>query len=157
MRDEGFRVAPCEELRTRVGELAALPPAELPPGVREHLAGCPACNRAMAGARVTRGLLAAAADGPEPPAEFADRVLAALPGTRPLSAPTDMWRLGWGLVPAFATMAVLLLILYQSNGVPGSFGLVPAEGLSAGEQLVLESSPPEPDAVLAAVMEGDGT
>jgi hypothetical protein len=50
-------------------------------------------------------------------------------------------------------MAALLLILYQFNGVPGSFGLVPAEGLSAGEHLVLEASPPEPDAVLAAVME----
>lgn len=146
----------CQEIENELGKLAALHAADLPAGIRDHLAGCPACTRALAAARVARGLLAAAADGAEPPAGFADRVLTALPETRPSRPEAEMWRLGWGLVPAFAATAVLLLILYQASPISGPFGLLPAEGLSVGERLVLESAPPEPDAVLAAVMEGGG-
>ncbi|OGB91677.1 MAG: hypothetical protein A3G35_00640 [candidate division NC10 bacterium RIFCSPLOWO2_12_FULL_66_18] len=146
----------CDEVKKRIGELAALPAVELPAGIHEHLVGCAACTRALAAARLGRGLLAAA-DGVEPPAGFADRVLGALPDRAPSRAEAELWRLGWGLVPAFAATAVLLLILYQANPTSGPIGLVPAEGLSAGERLVLEASPPEPDAVLAAVMEGGGT
>src|SRR3989304_1649598 len=69
----------CEEVAKRIEELAALPAAELPSGIRDHLAGCPVCTRSLAVARVTRGLLAAAADTPEPPAGFAERVVAARP------------------------------------------------------------------------------
>ncbi len=147
----------CNEVIRRIGELAAVPVAEIPARVGEHLQGCPACTRALAAARLARGLLAAAAVAPEPPAEFADRVLAALPGPTSLRPDTDLWRLGWGLVPAFAAMAVLLLILYQGSVASGPNGLIPVEGLSSGERLVLETSPAEPDVILAAVMEGGET
>lgn len=147
----------CDEVKKRIGELAALPAVELPAGIHEHLVGCAACTRALAAARLGRGLLAAAADTPEPPAGFADRVVAALPEAGPSRSEADLWRLGWGLVPAFAATVVLLLALYQTSVVPGPVGLLPAEGLSAGERLVLEPASPEPDAVLAAVMEGGGT
>jgi len=150
---------PCGEVEKRITELAAVPATEMPAGIREHLAGCPACARALGAARLGRGLLAAAADAPEPPAGFADRVLAALPETRPSRPEAEMWRLGWGLMPAFAATALLLMILYQyqAGDAPGPVGLVPLEGLSAGEQLVLEAASAEPDAVLTAVLEGGGT
>jgi hypothetical protein len=149
----------CEEVRTQVAELTACPTTKIPAGLAEHLAGCPACARTLAAARLTRGLLAAAAEAPEPPAEFATRVMAAVPGARPSRPEAEMWRLGWGLMPAFGAAVALLVILYQYQASPisPSFGLVPMEGLSAGEQLVLESSPPEQDVVLTAVMEGSGT
>lgn len=147
----------CEGVAKRIEELAALPAAELPAGIREHLAGCPACSRSLAVARATRGILAAATDAPEPPARFADRVLVALPGAGSRRPDADLWRLGWGLVPAFAATVVLLLALYQASAVPSPVGLVPAEGLSVGERLILEPASPELDAVLAAVMEGGGT
>lgn len=149
----------CKEVEKRVTELAAFPATEMPAGIREHLAGCPSCARALAAARLGRGLLAAATDAPEPPAEFADRVLAVLPERRPLRSETEVWRLGWGLVPAFAATVALLVILheFQESGVPGPIGLVSLEGLSAGEQIVLEATPPEPDMVLTAVMEGGET
>jgi anti-sigma factor RsiW len=149
----------CREVDKRITELAAVPTTEMPGGIREHLAGCPACARALAAARLGRGLLAAAADAPEPPAGFADRVLAALSATRPSRPEAEIWRLGWGLVPAFAATAVLLMILYQyqADASLGPVGLVPLEGLSASERIVLEATPPEPDLVLTAVMEGGGT
>jgi len=149
----------CGEVEKRISELAAVSATEMPAGIREHLTGCPACARAMAAARLGRGLLAAAADAPEPPVDFADRVLAALPARRRSHPEAEMWRLGWGLVPAFAATVVLLLILFQfqASTVPGPIGLLPMEGLSASERIVLEASPPEPDAILTAVMEGGGT
>jgi hypothetical protein len=70
-----------------------------------------------------------------------------------------MWRLGWGLVPAFAATVALLMILYQyqAAAIAGPVGLLTLEGLSTGERIVLEATPPEPDLVLTAVMEGGGT
>jgi hypothetical protein len=70
-----------------------------------------------------------------------------------------MWRLGWGLVPAFAATVALLTILYQyqAGAIAGPVGLLPLEGLSTGERIVLEATPTEPDLVLTAVMEGGGT
>jgi len=149
---------PCREVEKRVIELAALPPAEIPPATREHLAKCPRCAGALAAARLRQGLLAAAGDAPEPPAGFAARVVAALPASRPLRPETEMWRLGWGLVPAFAVTVIVLSILYQlqAGGATPPLGLVPPEGLSAGERIVLEASPTELDLVLTAVMEGGG-
>lgn len=149
----------CGEVEKRIAELAALRATEVPAEIREHLAGCPACTRALAAARLSRGLLAVAADAPEPTAEFADRVLATLPETRPSRPETELWRLGWGLVPAFAATVALLVILYQfqDSTLPGPIGLVSVEELSAGERIVLEATPPEPDLVLTAVMEGGGT
>lgn len=149
----------CEEVKKRIGELAVLPAAELPAESRKHLARCPACARALAAARLGRGLLAAAADAPEPPAEFGDRVLAALPEPRRSHPELDLWRLGWGLVPAFAATVALLVVLYQyqAGAVSPPMGLVPLEGLSVGERIVLEATPPEPDLILTAVMGGGGT
>jgi hypothetical protein len=46
-----------------------------------------------------------------------------------------------------------LLILFQFSLTPEPTGLFSPEGLSAGERLVLESSAPETDLVLAAVLE----
>jgi hypothetical protein len=149
----------CGEVEKRTSELAAVSATEMPAGIREHLTGCPTCARALAAARLGRGLLAAAADAPEPPVDFADRVLAALPARRPSHPEAEMWRLGWGLVPVFAATVALLLILFQfqASTVPGPIGLLPMEELSASERIVLEASPPEPDVVLTAVMEGGGT
>ncbi|MBI4572277.1 MAG: zf-HC2 domain-containing protein [candidate division NC10 bacterium] len=147
----------CEEVRRRIGGLAGLPAAEVTAGVREHLAGCPSCARGLAVARLTRGLVATAAEGPDPPAGFAEGVLAALPpDRRPSRSDSDLWRFGWRLVPAFAVTAALVLVLYQASDVSGPTGLLPAEALSAGERLVLGASPPDPDLVLAAVVEGGG-
>lgn len=146
----------CDEVTRRIGELAALRAPGLPAGVRDHLAGCRDCARTLEAARLSRGLLAAAADAPEPPADFVDRVLAGLPEPRPARSEGELWRLGWGLVPAFAATVALLAFLYdyQAGALLPPVGLVPLEGLSAGERLVLEAPPPEPDAVLTAVMEG---
>lgn len=149
---------PCEEVEKRTGELAALQATEVPADIREHLAECPRCARALAAARLHRGLLAAAADAPEPPPGFAARVLAALPVSRAPRLEGEMWRLGWGLVPAFAATVVVLSFLYQHQGEGRAplMGLVPLESLSAGESIVLDTSPAEPDLVLTAVMEGGG-
>ena len=149
-------MGPCNEVTREISHLVTLSAGVLPPGIREHLAGCPACARALAAARLGRALLEAAGEAPEPPAAFRDRVLTALPVPGPQPAEADMWRLGWGLVPAFAVTAALVLVLYQASPVSNPAGLVPTEGLSAGEQLVLEATPPDPDVVLAAVMEGGG-
>lgn len=148
----------CQEVEKRAVELAALRATEVPAGVREHLAGCPRCARALAAARLHRGLLAVAADAPEPPAGFAARVLAALPASRPSLPDRETWRLGWGLVPAFAATVAVLSFLYQlqGNALTPAMGLVPLESLSAGEWIVLDTSPAEPDLVLRAVMEGGG-
>ena len=150
---------PCKEVEKRITELTTVPATQLPAGILEHLAGCSACERALAAARLSRGLFAAATDGPEPPTGFAEHVLAALAARRASRPETEMWSLGWGLVPAFAaTVAVLLILLeFQPTTVSGPIGLLPTEGLSAGERLVLEASPPETDAVLTAVLEGSET
>ena len=151
---------PCEEIAKRINELSAVSAAETPAAIREHLGGCPGCARALAGARLRRGLLASATDAFEPPLDFADQVLQALAARQPSRPETEMWHLGWRLVPAFAAAVVLLLVLFQfePRAVPGnSVGLLPMVGLSAGEQLVLETGPSEADAVLTAVMEGGST
>lgn len=161
----------CEDFGKKMDELAALDAAAMPAWAMEHLAGCPACTRSLMRIRVTRGLLAIAKDGPEPPTDFAQRVLAALPATR-LQGATDpeLWRLGWRLVPAFAATAALMLVLFQFEAPIGSppaslapsvasglaLSLVADEGLSASERLVLGTAQPDLDLVLAAVMERDG-
>ncbi len=150
-------MAQCRDIQERINELTSLPAAEQPVGIREHLAGCQACASAVAAARVERGLLAAVSDGPEPPADFADRVMASLPGPRVGRAEEDLWGLGWRLVPTFAATLALTLFLYQASPGPAPTGLVPAEGLSSSEELALGASPPEPDLVLEAVMEGGET
>lgn len=159
MQNEGDTMKPCREVARRISELAALPATEMPPEMRRHLAECARCALALTAERLRRGLLAAAGEAPEPPAGFAARVMGALPASKPSRPETEMWRLGWGLVPAFAVTVVVLSILYQSEvgAVAPPLGLVPSEGLSAGERIVLEASPAELDLVLTAVMEGGGS
>ncbi|HSD49976.1 MAG TPA: hypothetical protein VLG48_01115 [Candidatus Methylomirabilis sp.] len=157
----------CEELGRQVKTLAALDAAAMPAWAADHLARCPTCTRELMQARLARGLLAAAGEGQEPPADFAQRVMAALPPSHPARvADPDLWRLGWRLVPAFAATAAMLLILFQFEAGLGSVsvgvapgltpGLLPVEALSASEDLVLRGAAPDLDLVLAAVMERDG-
>ena len=145
---------PCKSLRGTLRDVAALPPDRLPPAVRDHLMSCSDCARALAAARLARGLLSTVAAAPEPPQDFARRVLAVLPA-HPARRPAEpgLWRTAWGLVPVFAATAAALLILFQASAPPVAAGLVPTANLSAGERLVLEEHPPDPDLVLAAVME----
>jgi len=147
----------CANIKRSADKLAGLSPGTLPPGVRDHLAACPGCACALAAARLARGLLAVAADGPEPAEGFVARVRAALPAPGAARhAAEDPWRPAWGLVPAFAVTAAALLLLFQASvAPPGPAGLVPAESLSAGERLVLDARQPDADLLLAAVMEGD--
>ena len=147
----------CDRLAPRLREVAALRPEEVPAGDREHLRTCPTCARALAGTRLARGLVAAAGAAPEPPTGFVERILAAVPlGPARQGAGPEVWRAAWGLVPAFAAAAVTLLVLFQASASPILGGLVPTAGLGAGERLVLEALPPDPDLVLAAVLEGPG-
>jgi hypothetical protein len=150
----------CREIEKWITELASGPAAGMPAGIREHLLGCSACDETLAAARLSRGLLSSAADVPEPPVGFADRVLTALAAhQRPSRPEAEMWRLGWGLMPVFAaTVAVLLMLFeFQARPISGPVGLLPTEGLSASENIVLGGSPPGPDEILTAVMEGGGT
>ncbi len=160
-------MASCEDLGKRMDELAALDPAAMPAWAIDHLAGCPTCTHRLMQARLARGLLATASEGQEPPADFAQRVLAALPANRPSRvADPELWRLSWRLVPAFAVTAAMLLILFQFEAGLGSIsagvapglapGFVSGEALSASEDLVLGGAAPDLDLVLAAVMERDG-
>lgn len=168
----------CEDLGKRMDELAALDAAAMPSWAMDHMASCPTCTRSLMRSRLARSLLATAQEGQEPPEDFAQRVLAALPAIRmPAATDPELWRLGWRLVPAFAAMAALVLMLFQFEARVGStsaslapslelglapglapslaLGLVPVEALSASERLVLGAAPPDLDLVLAAVMEGD--
>jgi len=148
----------CREIEKRIHGLARMPAAQVPLEVQEHVAKCSACSQALSAARVAQGLLAAAAETPEPSGAFTGWVLAALPETRPSRPEAEMWRLGWGLVPAFAAMVAVLGVLYQYQASAVAFptGLVPQEMLSAGERLVIETSLAELDTILDVVMEGGG-
>lgn len=148
------RMGRCEGVSRHVADLVGMSLGEIPAEVIQHLAGCPACARAVVAARLTRGLVAAATEGPEPPAGFAEKVLAALPNaSQPSVAVEDLWRPAWGLVPAFAAAAVALLLLVQASTAPGPGGLLQTEGLSASERLVLDAPAPNLDMILAAVLE----
>jgi hypothetical protein len=152
---EDLQMKSCKPIRRSLTDVAALPADRLPPSVRDHLTRCSDCARALAAARLARGLVSVVTAAPEPPQEFARRVLAALPA-RPARRPTEqgLWRTAWGLVPAFAATAAGLFVLFQASASPVAGGLVPTANLSVGERLVLEERPPDPDSVLAAVMEG---
>ncbi|HSB79612.1 MAG TPA: hypothetical protein VLM91_12555 [Candidatus Methylomirabilis sp.] len=145
----------CGELKQRLEELATVRAGELPETVRLHLAGCPACSALLARERLVRGLVSAATEGVEPPAGFAEKVLASLPRNQaPAPAETDLWRPAWGLVPAFAaTAAVFLFLFFQSSPAPSPSGFLPTESLSTSERLVLESPAPDLDLILAAVFD----
>jgi hypothetical protein len=107
-------MARCNAIQRCLSELAAHPQATLPPEVHEHAAGCAACARALAGARLARGLLAAGTGTSDAPGDFAARVLRALPpAPGGPGAEEDLWRPAWGLLPAFAATAAALLLVFQ--------------------------------------------
>jgi hypothetical protein len=102
-------------------------------------------------------MIAARAGDMTPSEGFAEQVTHAL--TRRVSREVpdgDLWKPAWGLVPAFTAAVITLFVLYQTSAVPGPTGFISMESLSAGEHLVLGSDAPETDAVLAAVLEGNG-
>ena len=147
----------CDAVGKHIAELAAVTPAELPGWVREHTAACRQCRRRLAAARLVRGAIRSGAAALEPPVGFASRVAASAfrqPTSRGMEA--EFWRPAWGLVPAFGAVVVALLIAFQGSLPPEPNGLFLTEGLSTGERLVLGSSAPDEDTVLAAVFEGGG-
>ena len=145
----------CSAMKRDLAELAALRPDDLPDGVREHVAGCRACARRLATARLSRRLVASVAEEVAPRSGFAERIMTAVAARAGVRGPEpDVWRPAWGLLPTFAAAVAALFILYQSSEGPGPSGLFPTEGLSAGERLVLAASAPDADDVLTAVLEG---
>jgi hypothetical protein len=138
--------------------LAATPPPEWPGGTAAHVAGCRECSRAVAGARLVRGIVAVAAEGAEPRPGFAGRVMATLGATRRAGEAGDLWRPAWALLPAFGSVvAVLLALLVQSSGgapaPPGWPALVAPSSVT--ERLVFGPGATDQDeeAVLMAVLE----
>ncbi len=151
----------CDALRDRLREWAPLTVGELPAELREHLVTCPACTRALAGARLACGLVAAGGAGAEtrPAPGFANRVLAALPAAPARArAQADLWRPARGLVPAFAATAAVLLFLFSTSAVPTPepAALLGTGGFSPSERLVLETPSPAPELILSTVLEGNG-
>jgi hypothetical protein len=147
----------CEAVTRGMEKLVGLRPADMPEAVRNHVAACPACGRRLAAARLVRGLIVVGTETISPPERFADRVRTALAARKAGSrAEVDVWRPAWGLVPAFAAAVAALFIVYQTSEIPGPTGLLPTDGLSAGEYLVLGSPGPEMDDIVTAVLEGGG-
>jgi hypothetical protein len=144
----------CRAVGKHLADWAALPPEEIPDWARNHLATCRECGRRLAAARLARVVVMACGEAAAPPPGFADRVAATVfRGPAPGRMEAELWRPAWGLMPAFGAVVVALLILFQFSLTPEPTGLFSPEGLSAGERLVLESSAPETDLVLAAVLE----
>lgn len=148
-------MATCREIRREVEAIATL--AEPPSWVRDHLAACSACAGVLEAARVASGLLRASVVPSDPPEGFAERVEARLT-TRPNrpAEESDLWRPAWGLVPTFAAILAVLLVLQQGTVEPEPTGLLPTESITFVEQLVLAPGELTPEMILQAVMEGNG-
>ena len=147
----------CKAVTRDMEKLVGLPAADMPEGVRRHVAVCPACDRRLAAARLARGLVMAGTETISPPHGFADRVRTALAArTTGPRADTDTWRAAWGLMPAFAAAVAALFIVYQTSEIPGPSGFFSTDGLSASEYLLLGSPGPEMDDIVSAVLEGGG-
>jgi hypothetical protein len=147
----------CSAIDRDFNKLAGVPPQEFPGWVRDHLTACRTCQRRLAAARLARGMIAAHAGDMTPAEGFAERVTRRLtkrPSPEALNG--DLWKPAWGLVPAFTAAVITLFVLYQTSSVPGPTGFFSTDSLSAGEHLILGSDAPETDAVLAAVLEGNG-
>ena len=145
----------CRAVGKHLADWAALPPEEIPDWARNHLATCRECGRRLGAARLVRVVVTACGDAAPPPPGFADRIVTAVfRGPVPGRTEAELWRPAWGLMPAFGAVVVALLMLFQFSLTPEPTGLFSPEGLSAGERLVLGSSVPETDLVLAAVLEG---
>jgi hypothetical protein len=147
----------CDAVRKRIAELARSFQAEVPDWVREHAAACRQCGRRLAAARLVRVVVESGAKEVEPSPGFAHRIAVSIfrqAAARPTEA--GLWRPAWGLVPAFGAVVVALLIVFQGSLTPEPTGMFMTEGLSTGEHLVLGSSAPNVDMLLAAVLEGEG-
>jgi hypothetical protein len=148
---------PCSAIERDRNELAAVPTRELPGWVRDHLTTCRTCQRRLAATRLARGLITASVRDVSRSEGFAERVTNVLTRLPPREVSDgDVWRPAWGLVPAFTAAVIALFVLYQTSAVPGPTGFFATDSLSEGESLVLGSDAPETDAVLAAVLEGNG-
>jgi hypothetical protein len=154
----------CERFRAQLEWLLSLPSTAWPQGLAAHGSACEKCARALAAARLARGLLLTAARGEEPPPGFAARVMAAvrLEAGRPEEA-AHLWRPAWALLPAFGGVsAVLLVLLLRGATFPGSEAggvgarVILDQGLSPSERFVLSSGPPDLDELLAMVLQGNG-
>ncbi len=145
----------CKVVRRQIAQLSSLRTEGVPEEIRQHVLQCPACAGELAVLRLERGVLVAAAEGPTPPAGFAQTVQSALPRRPAVQAEPDYWRPAWGLVPAFAaTAAALLLILQTTPTGTAQAGLLPMQSLSAGEEIVLGTlHQPDMDQLLSAVLE----
>jgi hypothetical protein len=155
MTNEERRMISCKDVRRRIAEPSSLRSEAIPEPIRAHLAQCPTCSGELAVLRLERGILTAAAEGPTPPDGFAEGVQSALSRRASARLEPDPWRPAWGLVPAFAATAVVLLLLLQTAPeLITPAGLLPTEGLSASEQLVLGTSrQPDMDQILTAVLD----
>ena len=146
----------CKAVERSLEVLSGQSRGELPDWVLDHATACPGCNRRLGAARLSQVLVAATAEAALPSEGFADKVrtaLAAREGRRRVGS--DVWRPAWGLVPTFAAPVAALCIVYESGPAPSTTaGFFPTDELSAGENLVLDTSAPDMDDVLAAVLEG---
>jgi hypothetical protein len=147
----------CDAVVRDTGKLATLAAADLPEGIRTHLAGCARCRHRLAADRLACRLATETVQDVGPPDGFADRVRIALAGRPKTPRPeAEVWRAAWRLVPVFAAAVAALVLVYRTTEGPGTNGFPGMEGLSAGEYLVLGSGGTEMDAVLTAVLEGGG-
>jgi len=155
MRDRNIGVG-CRTIKAQLDALAGAPAADLPVGATEHLARCGSCAKAVAAARLARGLVAQIPDEPHVPAGFVDRVLVAIArGSRRDEGAAEFWAPARKLLPAFAAAAACCLILFQVMVWAEPVAPPPDEALTPDEQLVLGVTPPDPDAVLTVVLAGD--
>ena len=145
----------CKDVRRQTAQLPSLRSEAIPEAIRQHILRCSSCDGELVLLRLERGVLMAAAEGPTPPAGFAGAVQSAIPRRSSAQPEPDFWRPAWGLVPAFAaTAAALLLILQATPTGTTQTGLLPMEGLSAGEEIVLGTSrQPDMDQLLSAVLD----
>lgn len=146
----------CRAVRSELERLAATPRAAWPPGAAAHVAGCAACARALAVARLARGLVAAALRGPEPDPGFAGRVAAALGDAGRRQEGADLSRPAWVLFPVFGTVAGLLLVLTLQSPGPMPAATVwpePSDPASITDRVVFGPDTLGQDLVLAAVLE----
>ena len=146
----------CRQIGRRIHGLASSRLTQMPAEIAPHLTVCPTCRRTVAAIRMTRGLVAALAEAPEPPVDFPDRIMGALAMRRnPVPLLPLPWQDGWGLVPIMAILALGLFVLYQTQVDQDVHELLSADNLSVSEQLALGTVAPQPEQVLAAVLEDD--
>jgi hypothetical protein len=149
----------CRAFRSEIERLVTAPRSAWPAEAMAHVTGCKGCAQALAVASVARGLVRAASTGAEPGPAFARRVMVAVGAEHPRTGGVDLWWPARLLLPAFGSVAAVLLVasLYGGGDLPvlGTWMAI-ASATSASETLVFEAGPSDPDVVLAAVLENGG-